>query len=92
MERYRPLLAVCLFLCGPALASDPSTDRTHPLDDNPKCMDRDGASCVINDGPRKRIIVPAQQGAKANPGSGNTGVGAAPAAPAAPASPLRGSK
>jgi hypothetical protein len=93
MQRYRPLLTVCFFLCAQAvLASEPSTDRKHPLDDNPKCMDRDGTACVINDGPRKRIIVPPQQGAAAKPGSDSSGKSAAPSAPAAPASSLRRSQ
>jgi len=93
VQRYRRLWAVCLFLWTSAvLASDPSTDRKHPVDDNPKCMDRDGTSCVINDGPRTRIIVPVPQGAAAKPGSDSSGKDAAPSAPAAPASSIRGSK
>ena len=93
MQAYRPLLAIGLLLCGPAvLAADPSTDRQHPLDDNPTCMDRDGTFCVINDGPRKRVVVPAPGGAGAKPGGGAAATGAAPAAPAAPASTLRGSQ
>lgn len=93
MQGCRQFLAIGLLCCGPAaLAADPSMDRKHPLDDNPKCMDRDGPSCVINDGPRKRVVIPAQAGASAKPGSAASGAGAAPSAPAAPASSLRGGK
>lgn len=95
MQRYRPLLAMGLLLCGPAvLAGDSSTERKHPLDGHPKCMDRDGASCVINDGPRKRVVIPAQGGASAKAGSAASGTddGSRTDAGAAPATTLLKSK